>query len=422
MSTPLLIKECVLTLGLMLFVSALCCANTPVTIKSDIIKTPLLSHWYDKITLGGLIQVGSYFSNTTPTTVGTLPKTIGPSPASSDISVPLAMITSKTTVSDCSKVIIDLAYAQKSPSFVRSPAGGGETLFIDKAYIGFENPKSTPWYVQAGRNFVDFGGLDNSSVTNSTVQLLSLIRATQIAVGFKNIHGFNASTYLFRSPMLRDYDYLNSSQSNAFGADLSFSQKNESIEFLLDAGFISHIDGALYTFSTSANQSRFKRDLAYTDAVSGLELNGTLKLGLFDFKANYIAALKEFSVFDIPFTVDGGSTFKGAKPSAYGLNAGLSFHIKHHLTRLSAGYQGSKEAAALGTAAGSIPYNTPGVYGNNFAIGIPKSRIFANYMIKDIQSVNLEFEIDADKGYSFKNGGTGKDSLTGIVLLTALLS
>ncbi len=377
-----------------------------------------LSHWYDRITVSGEVDVTGFASDHTPTTIGVIPSNIGKSPQANDLSVTFANLTATAKLNDWIKPLLAISYQQTAPSFIRSPDGGGDSLFVDQVYVTLANPERTPIFLKVGRQFLDFGGLDFSSYLESTTQLLSFMRQTTAVLGV-DWKGFTGSLYVFRG--LNTVGEPNTTNTNNFGAALGLQKKDEKFGYNIGAGYLSNIVSGLYASSTVANGSPLNHGY-YHHAISAIDLHLIANWNAFDASVKYIAALKPFSVLDVPFTTNGGATFSGAKPAAWGLNAGIKFSVMNYKTRFGLGYQGSSESAALGKASGSATYATAGVYGTSFAIGMPRSRFYANYDITLVKWADLGFELAHDQGYSVSNGGTGKGAITGVVALMTHMS
>lgn len=377
---------------------------------------PLSSNWFDRVNISGSISIGGFASNHTPTTIGVIPSNMGNSPRATDIAITYASLGANSQLTDWMSTTLNFAYQQAAPSFIRSPVGGGNVVLLDTAYITFANTDCTPAYIKVGRYFVSFGGLDNTSNLESTTQLLSLMRQTIVSAGIANWHGIYASAYIFRG--LNQIRYLNTTQARTFGGTFGYEYGNKAVQYNLGMGYINNLVSALYTNSTVANGSPLNGN-NYTKAVPGLDLHAIGNWHAADASIRYIASLSAFDVTDLPYTTNGGATFKGAKPVAWGVNGGYKFDVKSYSTRLGLGYQGSSEAVALGKASGSATNATAGVYGTSFAIGMPKIRFYTNYAITLNKWVNLAFELAQDRGYGTSNGGTGRSAITGIMMLTA---
>ncbi len=416
--------------GLLLSVSPAFSATHTVSAKTDVFApTPsspitsstlslddISSWWAKRITCSGEIDSAAFFSNYTPTTRGVIPTAAGTSPGASNLAITFANLQADAALTDWLSTTLAISYQQSTPSFIRSAAGGGNVLFVNQGYVTIAKPSASPFYFMAGRKFIDFGGLDNTSYLESTYQLLTLNRATEVATGFKDAHGFNGSVYTFTG--LTNVNSRNTGNINSYGAALGYGFSDQSYGINVGLGYLNDILSGLYISSTVANASTLNAGNFHT-ALPAVDLHAKVNLKAFDVSAKYAAAVRRASVLDVPFTVNGGTTFKGAEPAAWGVNLGYTFNIRAHKTRLGAGYQGSHESAALGTASGSVANAVSGVYGTFYAIGMPLTRYYANYSVDLVKWANLGFEYAHDIGYGVSHGGTGRSSDTGVAMISA---
>ena len=211
----------------------------------------------------------------------------------------------------------------------------------------------------------------------------------------------------------------NSNRIRDYGLNIDYNKNDPLFSYQLGAGYLSNLANTLYVSSSKALSSNLGNKNLYVHAVPALDLHGSFKVKPFDIIVKYIGAFQTFNVNDIPYTRNGGNTIVGAKPAAWGMNLGYSFPLFAYDSRVSVGYQGSKEAVALGTASGSTASSFSGVYGTFFAIGLPKNRYFANYGIDFHRSFRTSAELAYEGSYSASNGGTNTSGWVGILLLTA---
>ncbi len=376
-------------------------------------------NWLKDITIGGLINVAAFGSNHTPTTIGTIPKRLG-SPSATDLIVPYSNLHATGYIGDWITARLVFAYAQRSPSFVRNPAGGGDVFFAEFAELIFANPKVTHFYGQAGRHYLIFGGLDPSTYNESLTQLLSLSRHTTATIGFKDYYGLSSAFYIFKSLESRRDFFRDTTRVRNYGVALDYTTGvyEDNTGLLFGAGYISNIAGSLFISSTTSHGSDLFKGY-FRHPVPAVDLHAKFNYRRFDFFANYIGATRSFNVHDVAFTKNRGRRFIGAKPAAFGINSGVSFKICDYDTRFGLGFQGSKECAAIGTAVGSVASPISGVYGPFFAIGIPEYRYYANYVIHLYPNFDIAFEVLKDYGYKRFNGGTGRNATIGMINLMA---
>ncbi len=103
--------------------------------RADMTKTSVdlyLQKLADQIHWSGQVNVAGFGSNYTPNTVGVLPNSIGSSSSASALAIQYSRLTADAKISEWVKGLINIAYEQRSPSFIRNPLGGGDVLFVDK--------------------------------------------------------------------------------------------------------------------------------------------------------------------------------------------------------------------------------------------------------------------------------------------------
>lgn len=385
--------------------------GTALPLQANAFENAVLK-WFDRINISGALEITGLASNVTPTTVGLIPNNLGSSPAASDIATSYANLTAEARIASWLSGVIKLSYQESSPSFIRSAIGGGDIVLLDNGYIVVAEPECSPLYFKVGRQLLDFGGLDDSSKLESTTQLLSLTRVITAKLGFNDWYGLNGQVYVFRG--LKKRDEFNTTSVENIGVALGYNYRANEFKFNLGAGYLNNLVSGLYPSSTVANGSLLNSGF-YTDKVPGLDLHAKIALGAFDLSAKYINALSSFSVNDVPYTQNGGVTFIGAKPSAWGFNGGYTFNVSCMETRLAIGYQGSREAVALGSASASVANSIAGIYGPFFAIGMPESRFYANYKMNLYTWASLIFELARDGSYGVIHGGTAHDATIGLI-------
>lgn len=370
----------------------------------------LQTNWYDRIHLSGNVIVAAFYSNHTPTTIGLIPRYIGPSRHASDLAIYFTNLIAEANITTWASTFFDIAFAQRSPSFIRSPAGTGNILFLNNAYIVLADPTVTPLNIKVGRYFIDFGGFDTTSILESFTQLLSWTKATVFRLGISDVGGFSAYAYILKG--IDRITDLNTTQARNYGFTLKLSRAINQFKYAFNVGYLANMVASQYSRTTVAHNSNLGRLMAYQRRTPGIDVEAIFNLEPFDASFKYVGSLTPASVNDIPYTHNGGRTFVGAKVAGWNINFGYSFDVFCYITRFAIGYQGSKQSTAVGTAAGSLPNKRPGVYGPFFAIGIPKTRYYSNYTFNFTKRLNLGFEVAKDIGYPKNNGGTGRHAYT----------
>lgn len=256
--------------------------------------------------------------------------------------------------------------------------------------------------------------MDYNSLLESPTQLLSLARQTIVSVGFTNLLGyFSGAAYAFRGMQPVNND--NSTHINNVGLSFNVAHSMGVFSYQLGAGYLRNLADILYISTTTALNSNLGSINSYTNAVNGIDLHGKVFIGSVDASVKYIGAINSFSEHDVPFTSDGGQTYVGAKPASWDTNLGYNFPIFCRHSRIGIGYEGSKQAVAIGTVPGDTALPQQGIYGPVNAVGMPKARYYGNYLIDLYKWFRVETEIDNDRAYGISNGGSGKNAVTGIL-------
>jgi hypothetical protein len=122
-------------------------------------------------------------------------------------------------------------------------------------------------------------------------------------------------------------------------------------------------------------------------------------VGPFDGHLNFVSAVSRFNPSDLAYRDH------GAVPKAIGVGTGFSFDTFSHNSRIGFSYQHSWQASQVGLGA-----VLPGA-------GLPRQRVQGDYTINLFKYAKLQFLVHYDDDYHRGSGGTGKDSVTGLVRL-----
>lgn len=263
---------------------------------------------------------------------------------------------------------------------------------IDEAYATLGKLQDNGFFLSAGREYAPYGYYgDPHPLTPSLMQSLSQVNATMVDVGFAQPCGFYGSGYLFRgvlkAPSMTGATVTNNNANvNNGGLDVGYNWNNNQMGFSLGAGWLYNI----------SDVAAILPDLTrYSKNVGGLALHAEGFTGPFDANITYVGALSRYNTTDgiIPLVYQGS----GAAPKAVGGQVGYGFNTMGHENRVALGYQQSYQASA---------------------IGLPQSRIEADWTVGLFTRTNLQFQYTYDKDYSVANGGTGTNANTGKVRLS----
>lgn len=242
---------------------------------------------------------------------------------------------------------------------------------LDHAYINFANKSKTPFFVQVGKNYLQFGHYNLHPMTQSMTQVLSEANVPNITVGMVSQSGLHGTIFGFQNIIP---EASNSHQELSFGASLAFGQKLE--KFSYNAG-ISYVDNMSVVRSIASGfESGSYNESQYTNKVNALALNGDVQVGPFGVQADYVSALKGFESSDI-FS----ATVASPKPWAFGIQADYAFKLPQMNNRQNTvyvGYQRSDDA--------TMAY-------------LPKTRYVVGYTHELSRNTNVSLEWNHDKAY-----------------------
>ncbi|MFZ0219022.1 MAG: LbtU family siderophore porin [Candidatus Aquirickettsiella sp.] len=259
---------------------------------------------------------------------------------------------------------------------------------IDTAYATIGNFQASPIYFRVGKEYIPFGQYDlyGFVTAENPTQLFTEITAPVAQLGFITPNGFYGSLYTFAgNPKLSDGGSTRRIQNG--GVDLGYGFKMFNSKLNVNAGYIANIVDSNFLSSYYLNS------LIEFHAVPGLpdqkapayDVNADVQWGMFDANGHYVSTTRDFrkpiglnnspdqqpSPDIIPFL-----TFK--KPSLWGLEAGLTFPIAAHQSRLAIGYQGTTQLAGI----------------------LPKKRYYLDYMVNIAKWFDLGIAVFQDRDYS----------------------
>ncbi len=338
------------------------------------------------------------------------------------ISLNDAYLNVSATVNDWAKAFASLSYstpttnadqatykgfgiAEYSAAYANNVLGGATNLVqVEQAYATLGNFDVSPFFVQVGKQFQDFGRYQIHPITRSLTQVMSETLATSLKAGFLMPMGLHGSVYVFDDPMNQAGS---SSTSTNFGLALGYDQPSDQLGWDVGAAYLYNMMGVNDIAYQVAN---FTQQNGYNKRVGGYALYGDVNSGPFMIGARFVGTAG-FNPGDLPQDgiagVNGGqlitrtvsgplTTQGGAKPWAAGVQAGYGFDAWGKNQNIYVGYQGSSQAAGL---------------------DLPRSRWLAGYNVDVWKSTMLGIEWDHDNAYSASDGGSG--NTTNLVSLRA---
>ncbi len=352
--------------------------------------------WVDRITLSGMANVDAAWGNRAPTTYS--------DHSASDVYLRNANLFVDAEISDWTKAHIAFAYEDGNNRFNRMPRASSLSAdsVLDAAYVVIGNFSKSPAYARIGRQYVGFGDYQRYRIADTLPQLLTQTRATAATVGFVMANGFNGSAYIFQgSPQAQDDE--NFKRLRNFGLNIGFAQTQNNFCYKLGASYIRNMNDVDF-INRGLDRTGVGRERGYHTQVGGASVDASVTANAFDFAAHYVTALQTFDINDATYTQNDG-TEVGAKPSAWGVDAGYSFQTMGHSSRLGVGYQGARQASNLGPAA---------QFGDEAQVGLPRTRYLVNYTVNVSRNTDVGFEVYNDRDYGTRNEGTGRNALVGV--------
>jgi hypothetical protein len=273
------------------------------------------------------------------------------------------------------------------------PSGNVVTRSIDTAYATIGNFQVSPVYFRVGKEYVPFGQYDPYAFVQSEnpTQLISEINAPTAQLGFIIPNGFYGSVYTFAgNPKRSDAGSTRRIQNG--GVDLGFGWKIWNSKINVDAGWLANIADSNFLSSYYLNS------LIEGTAVTGLpnkktpawNVNADLTFGPFDANGHYISTTRNLAN---PVFLSGStpsSPFVGqvvipvtlGKPNVWGLEAGLTFPVVAHQSRLALGWQQTTHLATF----------------------LPKKRFYIDYLVNFAKWFDLGLAVGQDRDYSLGEG------------------
>ncbi len=358
--------------------------------------------WSNRLTVSGLATVDALWMNRVPTAVSRYQSATRR--RHTDIILSNANLYFDSKINCWTNVHVGTTYKGESlrhhdQPFVQGIAGGiannafvgtAPNIDVDEAFVTIMDSARSPYYLRAGKQYVQFGNYDRFPITASLTQLLATTRAdAAIDVGFVDTTGWNGGMYIFRGLPGPVPAAAANARINNGGLHLGYAGEYNAVAYNIDVDYLSNMIDTAYLMGARTN---------YVTRVGGWSLHGDMQNGPFDASIDWVSAAKRFALADYAGTV----STRGAKPSAFGLGAGYSFCSAGLPSRFGIGYQNSKDAGRLGTGAQD---------------NLPKRRWLAQYGVEWGRYVDVALQLVSDRDYSVAAGGEGDRRTAGILRL-----
>lgn len=297
--------------------------------------------------------------------------------------------------------------------------GDGDKMTVDTATLTLA-PPDTPVALIAGRHGfggstpVPFGVYETGMVSDPLTKDLGGASddAVQLAL---DLDGVSASAFVFKG----ENDRGENDRIENFGFSAGYALERDEVSFALGLSWIDDIgesggfrDATGEFMSASeykAAVAEIREDTGIADRdkpaeIAALEgFRGASKVagggaslvagfGGMTVIAEYVTAMSEFKPYEVAFRD------KGAKPSAWMVEAGYGFELAGKPSSVAVGYQGTGQALAL---------------------GLPESRFLVGFSVELLEAFSLNLEYARHRDYGRGDGGTGKSGNTATALLAA---
>ncbi len=304
-----------------------------------------------------------------------------------------------TDINEWTKAFMSISFNDATPTggvdsdtFGYSAVYPTNRLNLEQAYATFANFEVSPFYLQGGKEFVDFSRYEIHAITRSMTQVLSESLRTQGKLGFIVPMGFYGSVSVFDDPINK---VSKSTSKTNYSAALGYTQPSDQLGWDVGVAYIYNMIAAQDVAHAVTNFTGG----GYNSRAGALAVYGDVNYGPFSLDVKWTGAVQRFNPMDLP--KDGvadeiaddviSADASGAKPWAVGVQAGYSFEaFGCRNNNIYLGYQASRESSG---------------------IGLPKDRWLGGYAI-DLFGKNTiaAVEWDHDIGYSVSNGGNGEST------------
>ena len=272
---------------------------------------------------------------------------------------------------------------------------------IDTAYATIGNFQASPIYFRVGKEYIPFGAYDPYGFVTqeNPTQLFTEITSTAAQLGFIGPGGFYGSLYTFAgNPKISDGGSTRRIQNG--GVDLGWGWSMFNSKWNLNAGYIANIADSNFLSSYYLNQ------IVEGTAVPGLpnekvpawNVNADVTFGPFDANGHYISTTHSLAntIFlsgnsSPGFPVLTNPPGQLGKPNVWGLEAGLTFPVMAHQSRVAIGYQKTTHLATF----------------------LPQRRIYADYMVNLAKWFDVGIAIFQDRDYNVGEGAIINDTNDG---------
>jgi len=244
-------------------------------------------------------------------------------------------------LNDSVEAFMSLAYDESPPNI--GPRVTNSSIDLNLGFVNIGNLDKTPLYFTAGQLYAPYGRYSSAMISAPLTMILARTKTRPFILGYKSqgasgpyaaVYGFISETTLKRSDvggLNMGYIFSSDTASGDIGVGLIGSitdsqgmQWTGSLPYTTFGGFASPTNG-----SEAVNE------------VPGLNIHGNVSFDRYSLTAEWVGAARAFQPQALSFN---GA---GAKPSAWQLEAGVTFKTFDKPASFALGYQQSNETLAL---------------------------------------------------------------------------
>lgn len=252
--------------------------------------------------------------------------------------------------------------------------GEEDDLYLDEANITLGGTEEFPLFLTAGRVYVPFGYFATNMLQDPLTQTIGEVNVSGV-IGGLEVHGVRWELFGYQG-----MDETGEEESVAgLGSALTYTHEQDETALNTGIAWINNIadaEGINDTLNDTGIDTVFSR-------VNGLRIHFDGRQGAFSLIGEYTAALDSFAPEELAESDNGGES--GAQPAAWNSELAYATEILARETVIAAGYQGSREAVAL---------------------GLPEQRLIAAVSMEVFDGASLSLEYYLDQDYSVADGGT----------------
>ncbi len=244
-------------------------------------------------------------------------------------------------------------------------------VIVDEGTIHIGNPATFPFDLTVGRFYMPFGTFATQMIQDPLTLELGEINATGLKMGFAKA-GISGALYGYRGMS----ETGSSDTIRGWGAHLGYTFAQDGFATHIDLGWVNNLADA----STISNLVSAGGHDTIDHYVSGFTGSCQITLGPVSLVGEYVTALDNFSADTMDF--DG----QGARPWAWNVEVAASTQLAGREMMFAAGYQGTREALAL---------------------GLSRNRFICAAGIEIFTATTFTLEYYSDQDYVRGDGGTG---------------